>query len=484
MQEKIPVFAVIGHPNEGKSSVVSTLAEDDSVRISPAPGETRQCTAYPVIVDSKEIIRFVDTPGFQEPRRTLEWMRAYSGPVLQMTVDFINSHAHDPDFADECELLSPLAQGAGIIYVADGSRPMRYVDVMEMEILRLTALPRMAVINAREKNRPEFADVWIIECRKHFNTIVIFDAQRATYGERIELLESLKTIDPERRPALARVIAAFEKDWQQRMTDTAEIIIDLIQAAAGHTIKKITSSKAQASVVMTSLKENFQADIHQKEKLAHKQIRRRFKHNIFSDELPQHPILNEDLFSKKSWRVLGLKNWHLAVAGGAGGAAVGAKIDLATAGQSLGLFTAIGGVLGAGSAALGTKPAAKATIKGLPLGYMTVRVGPVQNDQLLYVLLDRSLIHFRHVIRRAHSRRDPSLPARDLTTGDKAELSASLEPSSRKLFSQFFQAARKNDTLDIEAFKPAVTDIVSGMLRRVSASKASVWLQPSNPTAS
>ena len=27
----IPVFAIIGHPNEGKSSVLSTLAEDDSV---------------------------------------------------------------------------------------------------------------------------------------------------------------------------------------------------------------------------------------------------------------------------------------------------------------------------------------------------------------------------------------------------------------------------------------------------------------------
>lgn len=474
MQEKIPIFAVIGHPNEGKSSVVSTLAEDDSVRISPTPGETRQCRAYPVIVDGEEIIRFIDTPGFQQPRRTLEWMGAYPGSPLQMVADFIHSHAHDPDFADECELLSPLADDAGIIYVADGSRPMHHVDVLEMEILRLTGLPRMAVINAREKNRPEFADAWIIECRKHFNTIVIFDAQRATYGERIELLESLKTIDPDRRPALARVIAAFEKDWQQRMIDTAEIIVDLIQAAAGHTVKKTANSKAQASVVLALLKESFQADIHQMEKSAHKRIRRRFKHNIFSDELPPHPILNEDLFSKKSWRVLGLKNWHLAVAGGAGGAAIGAKIDLATAGQSLGLFTAIGGVLGAGSAALGTKPAAKATIKGLPLGHMTVRVGPVQNNQLLFVLLDRGLIRFRHVSRRAHSRRDPSPPEKDLPAGDKAGLSADLEPSSRKLFSQFFQAARKNDTLDIEAFKPAVTDIVSGMLRRLSTSKVSV----------
>ena len=36
----VPEFAIIGHSNEGKSSVLSTLAEDDSVRVSPIPGET------------------------------------------------------------------------------------------------------------------------------------------------------------------------------------------------------------------------------------------------------------------------------------------------------------------------------------------------------------------------------------------------------------------------------------------------------------
>jgi Predicted GTPase len=38
--EEILSFAIVGHPNEGKSSVVSTLAEDDSVRVTPIPGET------------------------------------------------------------------------------------------------------------------------------------------------------------------------------------------------------------------------------------------------------------------------------------------------------------------------------------------------------------------------------------------------------------------------------------------------------------
>lgn len=70
--ENTPAFAIVGHPNEGKSSVVSTLAENDQVRISPTPGETLECQTFPVIIDDREIIRFIDTPGFQNPRRVLD----------------------------------------------------------------------------------------------------------------------------------------------------------------------------------------------------------------------------------------------------------------------------------------------------------------------------------------------------------------------------------------------------------------------------
>jgi len=71
---RVPEFAVIGHPNEGKSAVVSTLSEDDSVRVSPYPGETLVCQTFPVSIDGREIIRFTDTPGFQNPKKILVWI--------------------------------------------------------------------------------------------------------------------------------------------------------------------------------------------------------------------------------------------------------------------------------------------------------------------------------------------------------------------------------------------------------------------------
>ena len=106
---EVPVFAVLGHPNEGKSSVVSTLIEDDQIPISQVPGETSRSRSYTVKIDGRPIIRFVDTPGFQVPRQTLAWLREHPGP--DCLDRFISDHRTDPFFSDECELLSPVAKG-------------------------------------------------------------------------------------------------------------------------------------------------------------------------------------------------------------------------------------------------------------------------------------------------------------------------------------------------------------------------------------
>ena len=58
-----PVFAVVGHANPGKSSVVSTLAADDSVRVGALPGTTQHCREFPMRVDDEVLYTLVDTPG-------------------------------------------------------------------------------------------------------------------------------------------------------------------------------------------------------------------------------------------------------------------------------------------------------------------------------------------------------------------------------------------------------------------------------------
>ena len=81
---EVPRFAVVGRVNKGKSSIVSTLAEDDSVRIDARPGTTTEVREFPVRVDGRTLFVLVDSPGFEDAPRALAWLRArdYRGWVV------------------------------------------------------------------------------------------------------------------------------------------------------------------------------------------------------------------------------------------------------------------------------------------------------------------------------------------------------------------------------------------------------------------
>ncbi|MCK5680791.1 GTPase/DUF3482 domain-containing protein [bacterium] len=402
----IPEFAVVGHPNEGKSSVLSTLAEDDSVRVSPMPGETRECQMFPVTIDGKEIIRFTDTPGFQNPRKTLLWMQEYQGNDETLIVDFIEAHKNDSDFDDDCKLLQPLLRGAGIIFVVDGSRPLRNMDKAEMEILRLTGCPRMAIINCKEDESAWLAK-WQSEFRKHFNSIRLFNSCKANYGERIELLESLKSIDQDLQPVLEKVVIAFKEDWQQRNTQVVELLLDLLEQSLVYSRTLSLRAGQDEEKLKRELHEEYEGFLCRQEKQCQKRMRSLYKHNIFNLELPDHSMLQEDLFAERTWEFLGLNASQLVMAGALSGAAVGAGIDVAAAGLSFGVFSAIGGLVGAAGTALkGKEFLSGKRLLGMRLDTEQIQVGPVKDIQLLYVLLDRQFLFYSHIINWAHGRRD------------------------------------------------------------------------------
>ncbi|MDW7774246.1 MAG: GTPase/DUF3482 domain-containing protein [Desulfobulbaceae bacterium] len=401
----VPEFAIVGHPNEGKSSVLSTLAEDDSVRISATPGETVVCQPFPVVVDGKEIIRFIDTPGFQHPREILHQLRSLQGKTDDIITAFREKNADNRELRQDVELLLPLTRGAGIIYVVDGSRPVRGVDRAEMEILRLTGLPRMAILNSKE-DAADFLTQWKEEFRKTFNVFRVFNAHRATYAERIALLEALKHIDQEWQETLDTVITAFKNDWTQRNRSSAAIITGMLEECISFTIVKNISDNADENGIKAEMREKYEKNIRKIESRAQQQIRSLYKHNIFNYDLPAQSILHKDLFSDSTWKFLGLTRNQQIAAAGIGGAGIAAAIDAATLGASFGVFAALGGIAGAGWAALSGRELARIRILGMPLGGRELQIGPVRNIQFLYILLDRSLIYYSHIINWAHGRRD------------------------------------------------------------------------------
>lgn len=469
MTTSVPIFVIIGHPNEGKSSVLSTLAEDDSVRISPVPGETTEIQSIPVMIDGQEIIRFVDTPGFQNPRQTLAWMQACQEPPEQLLPAFIAAHRDDPEFRDDCSLLSPVAAGAGVIFVVDGSRPLRNMDRAEMEILRLTGAPRLAVINSKGDDS-NYLDSWIGEFRKHFNAIRIFNSCRASYAQRIELLESLKAIDQQLEPLLKMVITTFQRDWQARNQRTAELILELLGDVLDYRTSAPCGSHNNETLVKQKLTQTYMEHVSRKEQQTRKAIRTLYKHNIFDLELPPHSILQEDLFSDKTWEFLGLTDKQLVLAGAISGATIGAGIDLAAGGISFGVFSVLGGFLGAA----GTLFKGKDLIDGFELlgfkvGGESIQIGPARNIQLLFILLDRCLLFTSHVINWAHGRRDYDqatlLREQD---GDKKGFTSNWSNEDRKVCGQFFQALQKKDADILEKPSVRLYEIIVRQLRQLS----------------
>jgi len=399
-----PVIAIIGHPNEGKSSVLSTLTEDDSVVVSDYPGETVVCQRFPVQIGSETVMEFVDTPGFQNPIRLLQSMRE-SGLTDEKLLDYIHEkHGADADYHHDLELMKPLREGAGLIYVVDCSRPLLEEDKAEMEILRLINRPRMAVINFKDEDR-EYMEAWKLAFRRHFNVIREFNAHQARFQERIALLETLKAIQQDWEPAINRAIEAYHKDWDYRKRRVVEDTVRYLEWALNHKAERKYTRESDSESVRQEITESYKRKIEKEEQRLFSEIRRLYKHHLYDFKLPEQSILKEELFSEETWQVLGLTQKQLLVSATTLGAGLGAALDVAASGLTFGVFTAAGALAGGGGMLFKGKELSKIRINRLPMGGFSMTAGPSKNPQFPFILLDRVLLYFQVIASHSHGKR-------------------------------------------------------------------------------
>jgi len=334
---------------------------------------------------------------------------------------------------------------------------------------RLTGAPRLAVINSKEEDS-SYLDNWHGEFRKHFNAIRVFNSCRANYAQRIELLESLKAIDQRLEPLLKMVITTFQRDWQARNQRTAELILELLRDVLDYRTTAPCGAKDKETLVKQKLTQHYMDCVSRKEQQTRKAIRTLYKHNIFDLELPPHSILQEDLFSDKTWEFLGLTDKQLILAGAISGATIGAGIDLAAGGVSFGVFSALGGFLGAaGTLFKGKDLIDSFELLGFKLGGESIQVGPARNIQLLFILLDRCLLFTSHVINWAHGRRDydQAILIND-QDGDKKGFTSNWSSDDRKICSQLFHALQKQDADILEKTSARLYEMIVRQLQQLS----------------
>jgi hypothetical protein len=413
-----PTFAVIGAVNHGKSSVAATLAENDQVRISPMPGETVECQRF----ELGECFVFFDTPGFQNAREALAELRpaAQAGDPLALFRAFVERHRGEPEFEAECRLFAPLLEGAGVIYVVDGSQPLRDIHLAEMELLRLSGAPRLAIINST--GPAEHAAAWRRRLGQHFNAVRDFDAMRAGFAERVELLETLAGIEQAWKAPLMQAVTLLREDWHRRLDEAAAIIVALVaELLQHHETCEAPTERHRLPEVEAVLKQRYLRAVSRREAQAHQALIELFGHRLVqAGELPPQ-LLAEGVFSEAVWSVLGLSARQLLAAGAAAGAGMGAAADVLTAGHSLLAGSALGAALGAaGALALGKRrPELAIDLSGntaspmrallpqrLRLGGSTLRAGPYAALNFPWVLIDRAGGTLAYLMQRAHARRD------------------------------------------------------------------------------
>jgi len=403
-----PVFAIVGHPNKGKSSIVSTLSEDESVAISPIPGTTMENRHYPMAVDGTVIYELIDTPGFQRARAALEWMRQHARSAVDRadTVRrFVEQHREDPAFVAECQLLTPILEGAGILYVVDGSRPFGEDYEAEMEILRWTGQPSLALINMIGDS--DYSEEWKKALAQYFRIVRVFDAMEADFDRRAQLLLGFGEIREEWRSALETAVRILSEEQARRQVLSARVIAEMLAGMITHVGRQRVATDQTLDKARAFMIKAYKQDLSAMEQRCRDEVEQIYNHRNLERNEPLVQLLDGDLFSRQTWKLFGLSRQQLVATGALGGAAAGSVIDLAVHGTSLLLGSGLGAVAGGVSAWLTSDRIANVKVLGHSLGGKEINIGPMRNINFPYVVLGRALLHQHVIEERTHADRGP-----------------------------------------------------------------------------
>lgn len=405
-----PALAVVGHPNKGKSSIVATLAENTRVQIGPIPGTTRRADHFTLTIDGVALYELIDTPGFQRADQVHRWLSERAGDASarpDLVQAFVQAHQQDERFADECALLTPVLEGAGILYVVDGSKPYGPEYELEMDILRWTGQPRMALINMIGDG--DYRGAWRAGLGQYFSIVREFNAHKASFEQRIALLRGFGELEETWREPLQRAAEALERERTRQREQVSETIAGMLQTALGAKAVKRLRDNQRAEDVQETLVGELRRQIHVAERQAQKEVQRIYRHEGSILDNEQAELVSGNLFTRESWDLFGLSRTQLVVTGAASGAVAGGAVDALLGGTSLFLGAVLGGTLGSVTAWFGGPELAKVKVLGSELGGDTAIAGPIREPNFPWVLLGRACLHHALVSELNHAVRDQVL---------------------------------------------------------------------------
>jgi hypothetical protein len=414
---RTPHLCVVGHPNKGKSSIVSTLTENDSVQIGAESGTTVRANTFDFVLGGKILLSLTDTPGFQRARQVLAWLEQEPVAPAERPARveaFLAQPEHTQRFPDEVALLTPIMDGAGILYVVDGAQPVSPADEAEMEILRWTGQPRMAVINPMGATNRQ--DEWQRALSQFFQWVRVFNPLTATLPARETLLRAVGELAPGWSQPVTELCQRLHAREQQRLSDVS-------QALAEYWGNQLTQ-RVPLSLLDKTANKGLRGNLSE-HKLAEEKLRRLLdaEEAQFFDQLrhawgfqatsldqasgEQSPwqLEGDKLMNTETWYLWGLKQHELLMVTGGAGAATGLLVDAGLGGTSLFLGAVSGGLIGSAGGWWASQQMTGKRLGWLPLTRQKQYVGPVQHPNFPLVVMARALTFTQQLWLRPHAER-------------------------------------------------------------------------------
>ena len=441
-----PKFAVVGHPNKGKSSIVASLSLDNSIQIGNTPGTTQVKRGFPLKVDGKIIYELFDTPGFQRARRVFAWLEEH-GDVsadkrANVVREFVFKHKDSEQFRDEVELLEPILNGAGIIYVVDASKPYGAEYEVEMEILRWCGQPSMAILNLIGDE--DYRDDWTRALGQYFRLVRTYNPMTARHEEHTQLLESMAQLKEEWTQPIKKAIGVLDELYDEKVDESLDVVVDYMVEVLSFVHKQKIKSEEASEDEKEEAKLDYRKKILRLEKKERKAIEKIWNHADIEKNEASLELDRVGLFSKESASIFGLTQKELVLTSAATGATAGAAIDLIAVGHTLLLGALVGGVVGGVGAIFGFDNLYEVKVLGQNIGKRELSIGPMQNLNFPYVLLGRSLYHASMIAKRSHAVRG------NLDLENTSFTQDMMEGENRKGLEKLHLKLRKGDEVEEE----------------------------------
>jgi hypothetical protein len=311
-----------------------------------------------------------------------------------------------------------------------------------MEVLRWTGRPSMALINLTSTG--DHVEEWRAALTQYFSIVRIFDAVRADFSKRIELLRAFGAIDEHWSEPLNRAADALVADREHRKhlaaTEIAELLIAVLTVTVTVPLRDSTPDDATQEKARAALRET----VRRHEQAARRSVQEIYRHAGIEARESSAAFLAEDVFSARSFSVFGLSTTQLALTGAASGAVLGGALDVALGGASLLLGAGIGAAVGAIGTLAGASRLAKVKVLGQALGGYELRVGPITDPNLPWVVLGRALLYVKLLAERNHARREAFVV--DAEAG--AHLADAIDAARRRKLDVLFRNLRNERGID------------------------------------